>query len=65
MPTPLDFALFYAHRTFDANAAQHLVLQSLKFIYEVMSDYDLSRGHCPSVIGLAGIFYTLESNIKN
>ena len=60
MPTPLDFALFYAHRAFDVQIAQALVYQSLPFIYLVVCDYNLSRGLEPSVIGLASIFFTIQ-----
>lgn len=65
MPTPLDFALYFAHRAYEVEAAQDLIFQCVPFVYTVVCDYDLSREQTPSVIGLASILEFVQHNVPD
>lgn len=65
MPTPLDFALYYAHRAYEAQAAHDLVFQCIPFIYTCVCDYELSREKSPAVIGLASIIHFVQNNVPD
>lgn len=62
IPTSLDFALFFAHRTFAESDAQNLVQNCIPWLYWVGLNYDIGRGLKPSSVALAALCHVVQAS---
>ena len=60
IPTPIDFALFFAHRAFNRDDAQFLVRMCIPWFYFVALNYELARLKRPSAIALAALCHQIQ-----